>query len=84
MQPNKILDSVIKAKGLKKTELARKSGVPASDIGAYTNGRRDLYGDRLIAVVRAMPIDAQAAYWIHVSQASISGECQGSAAAATA
>jgi transcriptional regulator with XRE-family HTH domain len=84
MQPNEILDNVIKAKGLKKAELARKSGVPASDIGAYTSGRRDLYGDRLIAVVRAMPIDAQASYWIYVSQSSITGECQASTTAITA
>jgi transcriptional regulator with XRE-family HTH domain len=64
MRPNVALKQIIDTKGLKRVDIAKSSGVSPNDLTAYLNGRRDLMGDRLIAVVRSLPVDAQATFWI--------------------
>jgi plasmid maintenance system antidote protein VapI len=68
MRPNEALKQIIDTKKIKRVDLASRSGVNANDLTAYLNGRRDLMGDRLIAIVRSLPLDAQATFWVMMSQ----------------
>lgn len=59
MSPDEALDKTIKVFGLKAIDLAERSGVRAQDISRFRRGHKDLYLGNFLAVVRAMPTEAQ-------------------------
>jgi plasmid maintenance system antidote protein VapI len=70
MRPNEALKQIIDTKKIKRVDIANLSGVNPNDLTAYLNGRRDLMGDRLMAIIRALPLEAQATFWLMMCQPS--------------
>jgi DNA-binding Xre family transcriptional regulator len=48
---------------IKASDLSKKSGIDQQEISRFKNGRKDIVSQRLMTLVRAMPLHAQVYFW---------------------
>jgi len=64
MEIHKAFDLTVRKFKLKATELADASGVAATDISKFRNGKQKLLSDKLQRLVMAMPQTARNYFWL--------------------
>lgn len=59
MKPHKALKQIMDTRKLKRVDIAGKAGIPANELSRYLSGTNDVLGNRLMSVIKALPIQAQ-------------------------
>jgi transcriptional regulator with XRE-family HTH domain len=69
MKANEALKQIMDAEKLRRVDIAEKAGMQPNELSRYLNGRRDLMGERLMHLVRALPLKAQVEFWMMMREA---------------
>lgn len=77
MKASEALKQIMDEEKLRRIDIAEKAGMHPNELSRYLNGRRDLMGERLMQLVRALPLKSQVEFWIMMREADSSSSAAG-------
>jgi transcriptional regulator with XRE-family HTH domain len=69
MKASEALRQIMNDRKLRRIDVAKKAGMHPNELSRYLSGRRDLTGERLMRLIRALPLNPQIEFWIMMREA---------------